>query len=210
MAKSLYLPISKAAKEGFQRYEAKQKAREPALLASWGEARFPLAKCLDFVPECEFFQEAGLPLLLRKCCAEHTKLRESFEYTMDAADALGVPLFLDSGTLLSAERDGGHTLVPWETDIDLGIVGVEPDLVATPFAKFAKTVAKSKGGEEGRWWHRKHLFDKCLTKVSKNASRHGRLRWRSARTQKSAARRARPVQKQNRLAPVQASPRSRR
>jgi hypothetical protein len=174
-ARDLYLPVSKAARAGFARYETKQKLRDAGLIASW--KKFPVDKCRSFVPECQFFEAADLPLLFRKCCAEHTKLREAFEYTMDAADALGIALFLDSGTLLSAARDGGHTLVPWETDIDLGVVGVEPEIVSKPFAEFRQMAARLRQQEASRrHWSRRHLFEKCLTKVSKNASRNGRCR----------------------------------
>lgn len=45
-----------------------------------------------------------------------------------------VQLFADSGTLLSLMRDG-PTLVPWETDIDLGLVGSHPSALDRIFGR---------------------------------------------------------------------------
>jgi hypothetical protein len=168
-ARGLYLPSSNAAVEGFLKYEDKQRHRDATLLESW-KTGFPVEQCLKEVPECEFFRAIGLTLLLAKCCAEHMKLKAAFLYAMDVADEAGLQLFLDSGTLLSAIRDGQSTLVPWETDIDLGIVGVEPALVAKPFTEAARLKRK------GRLLQRRHYFAPCLTKVSKNVSRHGMCR----------------------------------
>jgi hypothetical protein len=166
-ARDVYLPATDAAIAGFRRYQERQRHRDAALLESWRSYVTP--RCLLQVPECEFFQRIRLDLLYAKCCAEHTKLQSAFNYTMDVADAAGVHLFLDSGTLLSAVRDGESTLVPWETDIDLGIVGVDPKLLVEPVKRFVSRLRTTSGT-------RRHLFVPCLTKVSKNVSRHGRCR----------------------------------
>jgi hypothetical protein len=177
-SKALYLPASHAAVEGFRRQEDKQRSRDPVLLASWKQPKF-MDKCLEFVPECEFFDAIGLPLMFQKCCAEHTKLKLAFLYAYDVADAYGLDLFLDSGTLLSAVRDG-ETLVPWETDIDLGVVGVEPELVSGPFRNATMNqsllYADPFTGRESTSLRRTHYFETCALKVSKNVSRNGRCK----------------------------------
>jgi hypothetical protein len=73
-------------------------------------------------------------------------LKKTLFYVLDLVDAynaylidvkdepLGAQVFLDSGSLLSSVRDGGQTLIPWETDVDLGIVGGYPDTVTTIFS----------------------------------------------------------------------------
>jgi hypothetical protein len=129
-SKHLYLPISNEARKKFLIHEEKLKRKlaENALLRTiWGnESSIPTEDCLVEVPECEFFSSIGAPVSFRKCCVEHKKMKQTLFYVLDRAEDAGVELFLDSGTLLSARRDGGDTLLPWETDIDLGVVGAGP------------------------------------------------------------------------------------
>lgn len=87
--------------------------------------------CLSEVPECEFFAHVGAPVAFTKCCTEHFKLKTTLRDVLCTLSDMTPALewFLDSGTLLSSVRDGGLTLLPWETDIDLGLVGAEPRLL---------------------------------------------------------------------------------
>lgn len=90
-----------------------------------------LCQCLREVPECEFFIHVGTVYLsMTKCCSEHMKLqrtlRDFFQAARQDEELWRQRLFLDSGTLLSSIRDGGDTLLPWETDVDIGLVGAEP------------------------------------------------------------------------------------
>ena len=144
---------------------------------------FNVSNCLSEVPECEFFKEIKAKAMHRKCCVEHMKMKQSLFHTIDVAERYGLKIFLDSGTLLSAMRDGGDTLLPWETDIDLGVIGVRPEIVSGPFKDYWDEVKAAKKGEalkdhdarKGslRLPTRKHLFKECKLKVSKNVSRNG-------------------------------------
>jgi hypothetical protein len=88
--------------------------------------------CAALVPECLCFihnmHRTRLALLAAKCCVEHLELRITLQYVSERATAGGnASLFLMFGSLLSSARDGPNGgLVPWETDIDLGIVGAHP------------------------------------------------------------------------------------
>lgn len=127
-----YLPVSAEAKAKFVQHNEKQKGRlqmpfrhgfassnEQVWSLFWNEDR-----CRKRTPECLFFQAMdGCALLYRKCCAEHELLRRTLQWTMRLLDSDAAPLFLMFGTLLSAVRDNGTALIPWETDIDLGILG---------------------------------------------------------------------------------------
>lgn len=128
-------------------------------------------ECFANTPECEFFRAVDpaqpFELLLDKCCEEHRKLKAALTRTFDVAQKAGLQLFLDSGTLLASLRDGGDTLVPWETDIDLGIVGAWPNKVDGAFAIFNAPAVDASN-------NRHHfLFETCKRKVSANKSRDG-------------------------------------
>eukprot|EP00759_Apiculatamorpha_spiralis_P012123 PhF_6_TR19205/c0_g1_i1/m.28237/K19873/FKRP; fukutin-related protein len=160
-AKSLYLPICDDAKQAFLAHNEKQRLRistNPEIKHLWDS--FDITHCLDEVPECEFWVEIGAKIMYQKCCVEHMKMKAALFHALDVLEGAGVEVFLDSGTLLSSIRDN-NTLVPWETDIDLGIVGVDPEIVAKPM-KQRKNV--------------KHLYERCPVKVSKNVSRNGMCR----------------------------------
>eukprot|EP00760_Papus_ankaliazontas_P007993 PhM_4_TR13637/c0_g1_i2/m.13196/K19873/FKRP; fukutin-related protein len=160
-AKNLYLPISDDAKQSFLVNNQKQRDRlnsNPELKRM--RESFDISKCSEETPECEFWTEIGADIINKKCCVEHMKMKKALFHTLDVLDAAGVDCFLDSGTLLSSMRDN-VTLVPWETDIDLGVVGVIPDMVEGPFKR---RTSKS------------HLFQRCAVKVSKNVSRNGMCR----------------------------------
>ena len=131
------------------------------------------AQCLDLVPECEFWLHIEAQLLFKKCCAEHLRLREVLFYVFDAfeaakmpqeEDSFGMP-FLMFGTLLSAVRDG--TLVPWETDIDLGLADSNPAPVVEAFRTIPSHFSD--------WQQKdlKHLFRRCNLKVSASPKRSG-------------------------------------
>jgi hypothetical protein len=88
--------------------------------------------CAALVPECLCFihnmHRTKLTLLAAKCCVEHLELRITLQYVSERATAGNASLFLMFGSLLSSARDGPDGgLVPWETDIDLGIVGAHPN-----------------------------------------------------------------------------------
>jgi hypothetical protein len=95
--------------------------------------------CLLETPECEFFLHVGnATVAFVKCCVEHFKLKLTLRNVAiavqqhnDSKTQHGVQLFLDSGSLLSSVRDGGSTLLPWETDIDLGVVSGDPNFIAS-------------------------------------------------------------------------------
>ena len=162
------LPISDEAKRYFLIHDQKQRLRfesDPQIRALWGE-RVDVVACLLEVPECEFWRIIRADMMLRKCCVEHRKLKNTFFYTMDVMEQYGLQFFLDSGSLLSAIRDGGDTLIPWETDIDLGFIGVDPSLVEGPFHEHAKKVQEAPH----------HLFRRCAVKESRNVSRNGMCR----------------------------------
>lgn len=104
--------------------------------------------CIRRVPECLFFMnpESGvaatkrrgrvLAYLAEKCCIEHTQLQTTLRYVASVAATQNLSIFFMFGSLLSIARDGwsavdnGGGLVPWETDIDLGIIGASPSMFA--------------------------------------------------------------------------------
>ena len=149
----IYLPVPKESIAAFKKYQDRQKER--LHLNLWSPIKRNSTQeqnCLAFTPECRFFREIQTSILFDKCCAEHKKLKEALTYTIraiedcndreheveedDEAHPQKIKLFLDSGTLLSDSRDGGDTLVPWETDIDLGVVGAWPQKIDSCFKKF--------------------------------------------------------------------------
>ena len=175
--RSNYLPIdSELALEAFRRYEVKQAKRAAKFpnvtLVKWGDPKnFKASQCLRETPECEFFLNISCPVTFRKCCAEHFRLKTTLFYVLDVAEKHHLQLFLDSGTLLSSWRDGGDTLVPWETDIDLGIVGNVAGQVADPMTREDKVarrrlslqaaaqVSQDNGGVQSLL----HFFQPCST-----------------------------------------------
>lgn len=171
--RSIYLPVPAESVSAFKYYERKQILRiaGDAAFSLWKQDVKPNSKdeaaCLAFTPECEFFRVIDTPVLFDKCCSEHRKLKEALTYTMRVAKKYKLQLFLDSGTLLSYARDGGNTLIPWETDIDLGIVGAWPEHVDESFRKFQQR----KDITHRRWPH--HYFESCKRKKSANKSRDG-------------------------------------
>jgi hypothetical protein len=183
--RSLYLPVDNdVSLAAFRRYEAKQAKRvanQPNVTAiKWGSLNS--SRCLDETPECEFFLNISCPVTFHKCCAEHMRLKQVLFYVLDVAERHHVQLFLDSGTLLSAWRDGGDTLVPWETDIDLGVVGSVAGLVAEPFLGDAEARRRrlsieaaarrlDAAGVEGQ---QQHLFQPCSTVEALERSRRGK------------------------------------
>ena len=146
----IYLPVPKDSIAAFKKYQDRQKER--LHLNLWSPIKRNSTQeqnCLAFTPECQFFREIQTSILFDKCCAEHRKLKEALTYTIRAIEDCNdreheveedegrkIKLFLDSGTLLSDSRDGGDTLVPWETDIDLGVVGAWPQKIDSCFKKF--------------------------------------------------------------------------
>ncbi|CUG89023.1 membrane-associated protein, putative [Bodo saltans] len=89
--------------------------------------------CATLVPECLFFihsmHHTKLDLLAAKCCVEHLELQMTLQHVTERAGTNhgNLSLFLMFGSLLSAARDGPDGgLVPWETDIDLGVLGANP------------------------------------------------------------------------------------
>lgn len=158
--RKVYLPLGSAAVKGFRTYNErlrKRLAKSPFLSGVWGtETEFfrmrsvPGADadgaalnttngfrqwCLDEVPECEFFLHCNASIAFVKCCNEHYKMKSVLFQVLDALNEVPeLEVFLDSGTLLSFARDGGETLLPWETDIDLGVIGAEPRRVDRLFA----------------------------------------------------------------------------
>jgi hypothetical protein len=98
--------------------------------------------------------------MLSKCCTEHLKLKQTLFIVLDVTEAAGLTVFPMFGTLLSIVRDGGTTLIPWETDIDLGVVGTDPSPIN---AAFASTMLPN----------RAHAFVTCNVKRSSNRSRNG-------------------------------------
>lgn len=50
---------------------------------------------------------------------------DALKQTAAELDAVGIPYFLDTGTLLGAVRDG--TFIPWDNDIDIGILDCRHD-----------------------------------------------------------------------------------
>jgi hypothetical protein len=174
--RSLYLPVdNEVSLQAFWRYEAKQlrrAAKFPNVTdIKWGQ-RTDAESCLRETPECEFFLNISCPVTFRKCCAEHLRLKQTLFYVLDVAERHDLQLFLDSGTLLSAWRDGGDTLVPWETDIDLGVVGHVRGLVAEPFEQDGRravqrlsvgSAARRLGAEHIREQSAAHWFEACST-----------------------------------------------
>lgn len=165
--RSVYLPVPPESIAAFKKYEDRQRDRLSLNLWKSGIKKDSAeeADCLRETPECEFFRIIKAPILFDKCCSEHLKMKTALEYTVRVAETTGLRFFLDSGTLLSFARDGGDTLVPWETDIDLGIVGAWPVKVDSSFKKF-------KNENEHRI-HRHRYFESCKRKKSANKSRDG-------------------------------------
>ncbi|CUG94383.1 transmembrane protein, putative [Bodo saltans] len=117
------------------------RSTEPPQMTLVAEQRALICECLLETPECEFFLHVGsASVAFVKCCVEHFKLKLTLRNLALVATVHGeeskkkhhqsLQLFLDSGSLLSAVRDGGSTLLPWETDIDLGVVSGDPMHVA--------------------------------------------------------------------------------
>ncbi|CUI14913.1 membrane-associated protein, putative, partial [Bodo saltans] len=97
--------------------------------------------CATLVPECLFFihnmHHTKLNLLAAKCCVEHLELQMTLQHVTERANTnhANLSLFLMFGSLLSAARDGPDGgLVPWETDIDLGVLGANPQDVLDAFS----------------------------------------------------------------------------
>lgn len=127
--------------------------------------------CLSEVPECEFFLHVGnASVALVKCCVEHFKLKTTLRNLLlsissirkEAGDARGLKVFLDSGTLLSSIRDGGSTLLPWETDIDLGVVGADPTILKSITVAEAATASSPTHLRASRH----HFVESCSTDTS--------------------------------------------
>lgn len=199
--RNVYLPAPTKSIEAFKKHEEKQRLRLQQQQQPNARDTFLWTKikpnssdetiCLQFTPECEFFRIIATAILFDKCCAEHRKLKEALSYTVQAIQYYNknnndndqkLELFLDSGTLLSFLRDGGDTLVPWETDIDLGIIGAWPGKIDQIFKSFQKQVpppslnknSLSSSTKNNYYiFKNHHYFESCKRKQSANKSRDG-------------------------------------
>lgn len=132
--------------------------------------------CQVEVPECEFWIHAKAPTVYRKCCTEHYKLKRALFHTMDVLEAAGIELFLDSGTLLSSVRDGGASLLPWETDVDVAVVDPDPARVIRAFSARPRRVTSDRASMSLHDPTHTFYFQPCATRESKNQSRNGKCK----------------------------------
>jgi hypothetical protein len=80
--------------------------------------------CTSSIPRCEFWTW-GADYVRPACCTTH--LIRLAEFTHELLDRHGIRHWLDYGSLLGVVRNG--RLVPWDSDVDLGILAEDVDRV---------------------------------------------------------------------------------
>eukprot|EP00758_Cryptobia_borreli_P010583 Tbor_TRINITY_DN5580_c0_g1::TRINITY_DN5580_c0_g1_i9::g.13390::m.13390 len=70
----------------------------------------------------------------RKCCVEHQQLRDTTWYVLDRLDANQIDYFFLTGSALGAIRHNG-TIIPWDTDVDIGIFPDDATKIEKIFGK---------------------------------------------------------------------------
>jgi hypothetical protein len=74
-------------------------------------------------------------LALRKCCHEHSALKETALWVMEKLEEHEIRYFLSTGSALGAIRHNG-VIIPWDTDVDLAIFPEDADKVKQIFTSF--------------------------------------------------------------------------
>eukprot|EP00758_Cryptobia_borreli_P010582 Tbor_TRINITY_DN5580_c0_g1::TRINITY_DN5580_c0_g1_i8::g.13389::m.13389 len=75
----------------------------------------------------------------RKCCVEHQQLRDTTWYVLDRLDANQIDYFFLTGSALGAIRHNG-TIIPWDTDVDIGIFPDDARKIEEIFGKDSNLV----------------------------------------------------------------------